>query len=40
MDQALEAEGWTQTVTIGSTTDAVEAMQAFVAKRPPTFRGR
>ena len=40
MDQALEAEGWTQTVTIGSTTDAVEAMQAFVQKRPPTFKGR
>ena len=40
MDQALEAEGWTQTVTIGSTTDAVEAMRAFVDKRPPTFKGR
>lgn len=40
MDQALEAEGWTQTVTIASTTDAVEAMAAFVSKRPPTFRGR
>ena len=40
MDQALENESWCQTVTIGATTDAVEAMTAFVEKRTPTFRGR
>lgn len=38
-DQALESEGWTQTVTIGATTDAPEAMSAFVQKRTPTFTG-
>ncbi len=40
MDQALEAEGWTQTVTIGSSKDTTEAMLAFVEKRTPNFRGR
>ena len=40
MDQALEAEGWTQTVTIASSADAVEAMGAFIEKREPKFRGR
>ena len=40
MDQALEAEGWTQTVTIASTADTVEAMGAFIEKREPVFRGR
>ncbi len=40
MDQALEAEGWTQTVTISATKDALEAGKAFIEKRPPTFQGR
>lgn len=40
MDQALEAEGWTQTVTIGSSKDTVEAMAAFIEKRTPVFKGR
>jgi len=40
MDQALEAEGWTQTVTIGSTRDATEAGRAFIEKRQPKFQGR
>ena len=39
-DQALESEGWTQTVTISATTDGPEAMQAFVDKRPAVFMGR
>jgi enoyl-CoA hydratase/carnithine racemase len=40
MDQALESEGWTQTVTISATTDAGEAARAFVDKRSPDFKGR
>ena len=40
MDQALEAEGWTQTVTIGSSKDTAEAFLAFVEKRSPSFQGR
>ena len=40
MDQALEAEGWTQTVTISATKDALEAGRAFIEKRPPNFQGR
>ena len=40
MDQALENEGRTQTVTIAATKDAPEAMMAFVEKRTPTFQGR
>lgn len=40
MDQALEAEGWTQTVTIAATQDTQEAFRAFVQKRTPEFKGR
>ena len=40
MDQALEAEGWTQTITISATKDAGEAARAFVEKREPNFEGR
>jgi enoyl-CoA hydratase/carnithine racemase len=39
MDQALELEGWSQTVNFG-TKDTVEAITAFVEKREPRFNGR
>ena len=39
MDEALEAEGWAQTVN-GSTEDTPEAIRAFLEKREPRFRGR
>ena len=39
LDQALEDEGWAQTVNFG-TEDTREAIGAFVEKREPTFRGR
>jgi enoyl-CoA hydratase/carnithine racemase len=39
MEQALELEGWSQTVNFG-TTDTVEAITAFVEKREPRFEGR
>jgi enoyl-CoA hydratase/carnithine racemase len=39
MDQALELEGWSQTVNFG-TKDTVEAITAFVEKREPRFEGR
>lgn len=39
LEQALEAEGQAQSVNFG-TADVVEAMTAFVQKRPPTFQGR
>jgi enoyl-CoA hydratase/carnithine racemase len=37
--QALEAEAMAQAVN-GATEDTPEAIRAFLAKRPPTFRGR
>lgn len=39
LDQALEDEGWAQTVNF-STQDTVEAIKAFVEKRDPVFKGR
>lgn len=39
MDQALELEGWSQTVNFG-TKDTLEAISAFVEKREPRFQGR
>jgi 2-(1,2-epoxy-1,2-dihydrophenyl)acetyl-CoA isomerase len=39
LDQALEAEGWSQTVNF-STADTAEAIDAFLAKREPRFTGR
>jgi len=39
LEQALEDEGWAQTVNF-STADTAEAMQAFLAKRDPRFLGR
>jgi 2-(1,2-epoxy-1,2-dihydrophenyl)acetyl-CoA isomerase len=39
MDEALEAEGWAQTVN-GGTEDTREALRAFLEKREPRFHGR
>jgi enoyl-CoA hydratase/carnithine racemase len=39
MEQALDDEGFTQTVNF-STADTMEAMQAFLDKRDPEFKGR
>ncbi len=39
LEQALEDEGWAQTVNF-STADTVEAMTAFLEKRDPRFSGR
>ena len=39
LEQALEDEGWAQTVNFG-TADTAEAMAAFLAKREPKFEGR
>jgi enoyl-CoA hydratase/carnithine racemase len=39
LEQALEDEGWAQTVNF-STADVAEAMRAFLDKREPTFEGR
>ncbi len=39
LEQALEDEGWSQTVNFG-TQDTNEAVTAFVEKREATFRGR
>ncbi len=39
LEQALEAEGWSQTVNFG-TSDTNEAITAFLEKRAPTFSGR
>jgi 2-(1,2-epoxy-1,2-dihydrophenyl)acetyl-CoA isomerase len=39
LEQALEDEGWAQTVNFG-TADVTEAMQAFFQKREPKFEGR
>jgi 2-(1,2-epoxy-1,2-dihydrophenyl)acetyl-CoA isomerase len=38
LEQALEDEGWAQTVNF-STKDTLEAMTAFLQKRDPVFRG-
>jgi len=39
LEQALEDEGWAQTVNFG-TQDTPEAIRAFVEKREPRFQGR
>jgi enoyl-CoA hydratase/carnithine racemase len=39
LEQALEDEGWAQSVNFG-TGDTAEAMKAFLEKREPQFRGR
>jgi 2-(1,2-epoxy-1,2-dihydrophenyl)acetyl-CoA isomerase len=39
LEQALEDEGWAQSVNFG-TADTLEAMRAFLEKRDPRFEGR
>jgi 2-(1,2-epoxy-1,2-dihydrophenyl)acetyl-CoA isomerase len=39
LEQALDAEGWAQTVNFG-TADTPEAIAAFIEKREPRFQGR
>lgn len=39
MDEALDTEGWAQTVNF-STKDTAEAISAFLEKRDPEFKGR
>jgi 2-(1,2-epoxy-1,2-dihydrophenyl)acetyl-CoA isomerase len=39
LEQALEDEGWAQTVNF-TTNDVAEAMRAFLEKREPKFEGR
>ena len=39
LEQALEDEGWAQTVNFG-TQDTPEAIKAFIEKRAPHFQGR
>ena len=39
LEEALDDEGMAQTVNFG-TSDTLEAMRAFVEKRPPRFEGR
>lgn len=39
MDEALDLEGWAQTVNLG-TADTREAIDAFLGKRAPKFEGR
>lgn len=39
LEEALEDEGWAQTVNFG-TKDTPEAIKAFIEKRPPRFEGR
>lgn len=39
MDEALDLEGWAQTVNL-TTADTREAIDAFLAKREPRFEGR
>jgi len=39
LEQALEAEGWAQTVNF-ATQDTAEAIAAFLDKRDPRFSGR